>query len=272
MKMFLAYGGGELYRKHLKNVPHILVSYYAMRTYTFERNKKWWQSKTLFLDSGGFTAQTQKVQIDVRLYGDYIKQHKDLFRYYANLDPASPEETYQNYKALLSMGLKPLPIYRYFDHQDREYCKVIEEYCRTCDYICIGGLASAPGKLARGRYEFYDYVFHYAVKHDTKVHAFGIADSDYLTKYPFYSFDTLVWLEPGMYGTLRTFDPKRGKVVCCPLRRKNLRKDNLHKLSRRELLLMQSSDVRIAKAVESLLEFEDYLTRLWEKRGVVWND
>ena len=40
----------------------------------------------LFLDSGAFSAFTQKVTIDIQEYIAFIKEHEDIIDVYANLD------------------------------------------------------------------------------------------------------------------------------------------------------------------------------------------
>ena len=44
---------------------------------------------SLFLDSGAYSAWTQGVEINIRDYIDFIKQHQDIIDIYANLDVIS---------------------------------------------------------------------------------------------------------------------------------------------------------------------------------------
>jgi len=275
MKLIFAFGGswkntGRLFTEC--NVKNVLLSYTRVdELCSTPEQKAWWKARNLFFDSGGFTAQMKGVHIDVTRYGEYVKKNIDLFEYYANLDPTSPEETYQNYKVLLSMGLSPLPIYRSFDYFDSRYRKLIDEYCETRDYICIGGVASQPGHLSSGEYDFYDYVFRRAVKHNTKVHALGIADSDYLTRYPFYSFDTTKWQLGERFGTYVRFNSKRGCLeTYSSIRGRHSR--GIGGIKRDGIMVLQDPMTKNRLAIEALLQYEDYLTRLWAKRGMVWGE
>ena len=48
----------------------------------FEKNKK----VELFLDSGAFSAWSQKIEINIQDYISFIKEHEDVIDIYANLD------------------------------------------------------------------------------------------------------------------------------------------------------------------------------------------
>jgi hypothetical protein len=67
----------------------------------------------LFLDSGAFSAYTQKETIDINRYADFIQQHGKHFSLMANLDDIGDTgaKSWANLKALESMGCQGFPFF-----------------------------------------------------------------------------------------------------------------------------------------------------------------
>ena len=91
--------------------------------------------KITMIDSGAFSVWKSKnrVEIDVRDYGDYLLRQRHHFDACANLDvipgtpnhPPSPEEaeaaveeSWENLQYLESLGLNPIPVYHQGEHPD----------------------------------------------------------------------------------------------------------------------------------------------------------
>ena len=98
MKIYFAGAEPKQTRGLLLNdcgVKRILVSYFSFR------KQDELKDEDVFLDSGAFTAWSQNKPIDIQKYITYIKQYKDKFRVYANLDViGNPEETLKNQKII----------------------------------------------------------------------------------------------------------------------------------------------------------------------------
>lgn len=191
---------------------HKLHSYYHCVN-GFE--KKWFKTNMknkvdLFLDSGAFSAWSQKVDIDVHDYIKFIKKHKKKIGVYANLDViGDAKATWKNQKIMEDAGLKPLPVYHLED--DIKYLdKCLDKY----DYFCVGGMAK--GYSAISRQGFLDRCFE--VICDTpdkmpraKIHGFGLTSLSLLFRYPWYSVDSTTWVITGRMGAILIPQFKNGK-------------------------------------------------------------
>ena len=84
-----------------------------------------------------------------------------------------------------------------------------------------------------------------------KVHGLGITGKKVLQKYPFYSVDSTSWLVFQQYGTSKAIPNKTLQKYHCK---------NSHWSRRNQY------------EINYYLENEEYLTKLWKKRGIYWND
>ncbi len=92
----------------------------------------------LLLDSGAYSAKTQKKRLDIDDYIDYIKVHHDVFNKYFNLDViGNGPKSYENYLYMKMKGLKPIPVW----HAETDP-KFLELYLKDCEYIAIGAISS----------------------------------------------------------------------------------------------------------------------------------
>ena len=131
MKIYFA--GADAYADVLlENDAKILISYAAKDNINkFNLVNRF---NDFFLDSGAFSAYTVGAKINLDEYIQYIKDHK--IKTYANLDVIDDVEgSYQNYKYMVSSGLKPIPVFHC-----GEDSKYLELYLKDCDYIALGGV------------------------------------------------------------------------------------------------------------------------------------
>lgn len=219
--------------------------------------------KFVFLDSGGFSAFTKGVQIDLRRYGEFVKANDAYIDVAANLDvigdfPASMK----NQEALEAMGLKPLPVF-HFGGDFADLRVLVANY----DYIALGGLvphARNRPKLMRWLDRCFD-----VIRTDAKVHGFGMTGIDILKRYPWYSCDSTSWLSGTKQGTIYSFDPGSGKMDS------HYHADK-EKVSFKTFHLMDQHDKRwkdrLVRAIKEWSLVEKYMTALWAKRGITWID
>ena len=77
----------------------ILLSYHYFKKVNLrELLEKYFGSypPMVFIDSGGFSAATQGVEINIEEYAAWLKEYEDLITVYANLDEiGDPELTYE---------------------------------------------------------------------------------------------------------------------------------------------------------------------------------
>jgi len=190
--------------------------------------------KNIFLDSGGYSAKTQGVDINISEYADFILKYKDKITTYANLDViGNAEATMKNQRYLESRGLNPLPVFHYGEKKE-----VLEQLCKEYKYIAIGGLVP----IARQKEKLFNFLSEcFSITKDkVKVHGFGMTGVETLKKYPFYSVDSTSWLGGSMRAEIYTFN-KRWLA-------------------------------RVINNAEQWMIFEKYITNLWKYRGIEWKD
>lgn len=174
----------------------------------------------LFLDSGAFSAWTQKTEINIQEYISFIKKHKELIDIYANLDAIpvksanntsinagsvdSAEATLKNQRIMEEAGLSPIPVFHFGEPE--EY---LEFYVEKYDYIAIGGIAKIrPLQLYSWLDElFANYICDSKGMPKVKVHGFAVTSLRLMTRYPWYSVDSTSWVVTGRMGSI--FVPRR---------------------------------------------------------------
>lgn len=174
----------------------------------------------LMLDSGAFSAWTQKKEIDIDEYIAFIQRWKDYIKYYINLDsiPKDPmknptkqeaeeaaQKSWDNLKYMESKGLTPLPVYH--RGEDLQWLqKMINE---GYTYICVAPHApSVEDKIL-----FLDIVFDFICDEEgyprINLHALGTTSVHILFRYPWFSSDSTTWSRAGRYGDI--FIPQLGE-------------------------------------------------------------
>jgi hypothetical protein len=258
MRLFLAESGVGVYTAHKEDLGvlpiKILLSYHYIKNNDFLEKLAPYYSN-IFLDSGAFSAMSQGVHIDIVDYIAFVKQNKSKIKVYANLDViGNAEATLRNQEIMEKAGLNPLPCYHYGEDK-----KWLQMYCEKYKYFAIGGMVPytrKPDVLIK----FLDNCFNIIMKYDKiKIHAFGIAGSlKLLLKYPFYSVDSTSWLQTAKFG--QVIELKHAKV-----RDKKTLED--------KLWLKTSKPIeRVIYGAREALKQEAFVTDVWTKRGIIWND
>lgn len=92
-----------------------------------------------------------------------------------------------------------------------------------------------------------------------KYHGFALLRKDVLEQYPFYSVDATSPIMSYLFGS--AYSKKSMKLIP---------KGKL--IEDRSLHVIEGNQSRADKSFEAVASLQEYLTKLWEKRGVVWND
>lgn len=247
-----------------KGVNRILVSYYHLPKSNIER----YQEFDTFLDSGAFSALSQNDPIDIETYIGFLNENKDKFKLYANLDAiGSAENTLLNQNIIEAAGLNPLPCFHY-----GEDFSFLKHYADKYDYFAIGGLvpyAKDWDKLSSFLDEIFAFLEPYFKKDKPlKLHAFGMGGPKVLCRYPFYSADSTSWIAGGTFGRMVTWDSQKYKFI-----------DQFH-YSDKEKMLNNNINIkaideyasRLSYNIEQYLLMEEGISKLWEKRGIKWED
>ena len=155
----------------------------------------------LFLDSGAFSAFTQKITINIQEYIAFIKEHQEYIDVYANLDAiGDPVQTLKNQRIMEDAGLKPLPCFHY-----GEPISYLLRYLKNYEYIALGGMVPiSTTELIKWLDELYS---NYFCEEETgivkvKIHGFGLTSLKLMLRYPWYSVDSTSWVVTGRLGSV----------------------------------------------------------------------
>ena len=260
----------KIYFAGYTTIPEIVTETEAdnfLESFLYFRKKdygKWHQEqgylgKNLFLDSGAYSAFSRGEKIDLDEYIEFIKNNKQHIKTYAGLDVIGDwQATRKNIEYMEAHGLQPLPTF----HVGSPLTE-LHRLCDKYDYIALGGLV--PLATQRVKMESWLNTCFSVIKDywPVKVHGFGVNSFWSWKKYPFYSVDATSWLAGMKFRQVVLF--KDGKLI-----QKNKQKEEndlwkmkVHESSYRELNLTNA---------RSYMEAADFVTRVWEQRGIKFTD
>jgi len=167
---------------------HALGSYFGERD---NLNRALEYYPHIFLDSGAFSAWTEKVTIKIEEYSKFLCRYSEKLDVYANLDViGDPVGTLKNQNILEKDGLNPLPVFH-----NGEDMKYLDDYVGSYDYVALGGMVGS-----KTNDKWLDIIF--SKYPDHKFHGFGLTDIALIRKYPFYSVDSTSWFSSQKFGTI----------------------------------------------------------------------
>lgn len=256
MKMYFAgpHTSIELMRKHKCKV----LSTYIECINTEQMAKIIGLNTDFFLDCGAFSVYTGKLgSIDIEKYIKFIVAHESKLNVYAALDViGDPVATYQNYEIMTKEGLNPIPAY----HCGSDI-KWLKKYIEQTNYIAIGGMAGRLKRRKNVLKKFLARIFA-LTKQQIRLHGFGLTGA-LLEEFPFYSCDSTGWISAGKQRTVAIFDGSKMRGQTTIKRDPNKGSHALTTLGYKRLF-----DI----AIGSHKRYEQYITDLWAKRGVVWDE
>lgn len=196
-----------------------LVTLWKRRLYSYyylvimERGRTQGNKVELFLDSGAYSAWSQKKTIDIHEYIAFIKKHKKLISVYANLDDiTSAENTWKNQRIMEKAGLNPLPVFHYGE-DDKHLIRLLKDPKYL--YISLGGMVPIPNnKLV----QWLDRIFSKYLTNESgmpvcKVHGFGLTSLRLMLRYNWYSVDSTSWVVTGRMGAIYIPKKKNGRWI-----------------------------------------------------------
>lgn len=215
------------------------------------------------VDSGAFSSWTLGKQINIDRLLEYYKvlQAVNPNTVFINLDkiPGSkgvkPNKSEAEEACKISLGnylyLKKhiknlLPVF----HQDDDF-KYLEIMKQETDYIAI---SPANDSHTNVRIKWLDKVYS-NLKADYKTHSLAGVGKTLLQRYPFYSGDSVSYKSFAMWGRSNYYDPAMLKA--------------LHSNSRNTNELL---DKVLPNEIKSYKRLQDDITKLWEKRGIKWEN
>jgi hypothetical protein len=157
----------------------------------------------LFLDSGAFTAFTQKTTIPPEHYAQFVKDTAGYWSVCSSLDvigegEAAAQASWEMYQRLLDLGADVIPVFHV-----REPDKWLEHYIRLgVPYLAIGGMVPEAKGWLKDRLDglWGRILTDEKGRARTQVHGFGLTTFDLMFRYPWYSVDSTSWLMTGVYG------------------------------------------------------------------------
>ncbi len=157
----------------------------------------------VLLDSGAFTAYTQKTTVDIDEYIKFVKQYEKYLSGYITLDViGNAEASYENWEYMRSKGTNPIPVYHM-----RAPVEYLHRYVAQTDYIALGGVASRKtAKALRADFDrlWTNHLLDANRMPLVKVHAMGITDVPTMVAFPWFSIDSSTWLVGRKRGLLLT--------------------------------------------------------------------
>jgi hypothetical protein len=271
MKLYFA-GYSAYYEEAKKaNLQNLLESYLTFRDKSSNGEFIQWHKnkgllgKNIFLDSGAFSAWTRGISINIDEYAAFIKQYNQHLTVYGNLDVIGDAKgTEKNQRYLESKGLHPIATF-HIGSPYPELVKMVKEY----DYIALGGLVGVPQTR---RIKHLDKCFR-IIKLKAKIHGFGVGDFKLMLRYPFYSVDNTNWIMGGRTGAVYNFDKKALKLRSTWYKDKRIfdkiRKVDVYKFFDKKSKAHKNRTLENAIVFK---EIENFVTRVWERRGVQWKD
>lgn len=216
-----------------------------LRTYAdIRRGDRNQRNPILFLDSGAFTFQRTGEVVPLETYAQFVLDYKADIS--ASMDViGDPIQSDKNFRTLKRLGAPVVPVI----HAGWP-TKMIEQYVEENEFILAGGmvpLAKYPEKL----YGYLNLIFKTARKHwPRRVHAFGITGLTILERYPFYSADSSAWIAFSKFGRSLSGDTPLNRYIT----------------------ETQRNHMKLWQEVEFMRDRAKFLTDLWRRRGIEWND
>lgn len=184
--------------------PYLLESYHYVGKGQYDEQIRFNQDK-LFMDSGAFSMFTLGIDVDLELYGDYLRSARDYITVASNVDAigrGKEMESFRNQKLLEEMKL-PVPVCPV--HHARDDDKWLVRYLdEGYEYIFLGGMViETTGYLI----DWLDHIWdkYLALPDGTarvKIHGFGLTTFEIMERYPWYSVDSTSWVMKGMFGLI----------------------------------------------------------------------
>ena len=250
--------------------------------------------RNLVIDSGAFSVwnsgKKKKIKISVKAYIDFCRKlikAAECPLTFVSLDVIAgskedgliptPEQSevackegWENYMTMRAAGISVIPTFHEFDDP-----KWLFMYLRETDHIAVS--PRKRGVSQELKIEWLASVFA-ETGLDTKVHGLGIAGSEAMENFPFFSVDSRAWLQ-GANGNFRYFDGRRSR---------SLTPDEWQKSSDEHIWddgTDACSEARreyhergtggnfhfMMRALEADVRLQNFVSLLWNRRGVYPN-
>lgn len=220
------------------------------------------------LDSGAFNFFTNRPALKdaedyIDRYCEYISTYGKYYEWICELDIEryfGEKKVEEWLEKMLKYSPNVIPCW----HENRGI-KKWKEYCERFKYVALGG---AMFKKNRFDVDTLEKMCKYAYHKGVKVHGMACGKLDILMRVPIYSVDNTTWVSAQKFGRLSIFDEKAMRMIHLHYRDVPKFKKHFEKMLNMEML--SSWEERTKFTVGQHLKFEQFITKIWEKRGVNW--
>lgn len=157
----------------------------------------------LMIDSGAYSAFTQKTTIDIGEYIEWVKRNEKHFEVYFNLDVLGDGSgSYTNWIYMRSCGLDPVPVF-HITENERDI-RFLKRYLKMTDYVAIGAIAnmSTSKRMESLNRIWEEYLTDSKGIPIARVHGFGLTSITVMKTFPWWSVDSTSWVMFGRYGAI----------------------------------------------------------------------
>lgn len=169
----------------------------------------------ILLDSGAYSAWTQRKDVDLDEYCTFIRDNSEHVDAYVSLDvipgvkgrtptaaevEASAQKGWRNFLYMRDVwNLDPIPVL----HQGESFAWLDRMLEAKCSYIGLSPRIMGPTQIKR---RWLDSVWERLVNDDgtprVKTHGFGMNALPLLFRYPWYTVDASTWLKRAVFGKI----------------------------------------------------------------------
>lgn len=283
MRLHLATQGHRKLHKVLEefNVKNILISYaYVSKVQDLLKLHETWWPEALIIDSGAFSVWTKGRTINIQDYIRFCKEVKQVVPekvklHFVNLDVLpgkfgerptieQREESaiagYTNLKIMQQEGITPIHVFH--QHEDFKWLKLI---MKELPYI---GISPANDVSMKEKMAWLDKVFT-ITRDKIKTHGFAVTSHNQILTYPFYSVDSSSWNAGARYARTPTF--KQGKIKTFAYKDPKQFSSFIH-ASTKNPNLLDDYFAMYEEGIKAFMELEEFATKLWTERGIIYND
>lgn len=224
-----------------------------------------------YLDSGVFSARKKGQTISVEALIAFYKEHRDKIDYVFNMDEGSPQQQLENCRKMKIAGCPVVGIY----HADMPF-DFLETMAEIGPYVAIS-FFKAPGTCRRAKiFSHLEKVFAHIRRRGLQklpIHLLGTDIAEVLLRYPVYSCDTSKFVRNVFLGYRGHFSlsegyprirSKKAKAYQC--------REDAEAFAYSLKTLRERKGAGVKHEMFLRYAMQTILTRIWAKRGVVWDD
>lgn len=266
MKLYFA--GAEHFHKelHAANVKHVLISLANGKSAIPHTPVRFGTDARLIIDSGAFSYFQKKTTMSAEAWLRKLEPVLPFGHEVIALDIiGDAAKTWANYLVIREALPNVIPTFHV--GSDLSFLK---RYCDCTDRIAIGGmvpLAKSPEKLVSLVAQVFAL---FSPSTLPRLHAFGVFQKTILENFPFCSADASSWISGSKYNRIE-YPMGNAKAL---IRSMDMKIETLRNVPLKDAVLLAEYKgyERVALNIKRYQELERYLTQLWQKRGITWNE